>query len=193
MQAHTKPSARDRLLAAADELFYAEGVHTVGIDRVIEHAGVAKATLYSAFGSKDELVAAYLNGRLDARQRRIDAKLAGVEDPRERILAIYDALGDAMRENNYRGCAFARASAEGRPGTAATQAVKTSRAWLRGLFRDLVVALGVAEPDRLAGQLVLLYDGVTNASLLDRDTEAAADARAAAATLLDAATPGDAR
>src|SRR5262245_65625833 len=58
-----RPSARDRLLDAANELFYAEGVHTVGIDRVIEHAGVAKATLYATFGSKDELVRAYLEGR----------------------------------------------------------------------------------------------------------------------------------
>ena len=180
--------ARERLLAAANDLFYAEGVHTVGIDRVIEHAGVAKATLYSAFGSKDELVAAYLNGRLGARQRRIDNKLAGVEDPRERILLIYDALGDAMRENNYRGCAFARASAEARPGTVVTEACDTSRTWLRSLFRDLVVECGVADADRLARQLVLLYDGVTNASLLDRDAAAAETARAAAATLLDAAT-----
>ncbi len=188
MQAHTKPSARDRLLAAADELFYAEGVHTVGIDRVIEHAGVAKATLYSAFGSKDELVAAYLNGRLGARQRRIDAKLAGVEGPRERILAIYDALDDAMQDNNYRGCAFARASAEGRPGTAAIQVVDASRAWLRACSATWSSSSAWPSPDRLARQLVLLYDGVTNASLLDRDTEAAATARAAAATLLDVAT-----
>ena len=56
-------AARARLLAAADELFYAEGVQSVGIDRVIEHAGVAKATLYSAFGSKDGLVRAYLQAR----------------------------------------------------------------------------------------------------------------------------------
>jgi AcrR family transcriptional regulator len=182
-----RPSARERLLVAADELFYAEGVHTVGIDRVIEHAGVAKATLYSAFGSKDELVAAYLNRRLDARRRRLDTKLAGVEDPRERILLVYDALGDAMRENNYRGCPFARASAEARPGTVVTEACDASRTWLRTLFRDLVTELGVADADRLARQLVLLYDGVTNASLLDRDTAAAESARAAAATLLDGA------
>ena len=61
-------SARERLLAAADELFYEEGVHTVGVDRVIERAGVAKATLYSAFGSKDELIRAYLAARHAARQ-----------------------------------------------------------------------------------------------------------------------------
>ena len=60
-----RPSARERLLAAADELFYEEGVHTVGIDRVIERAGVAKASLYNTFGSKDELVRAYLTSRHD--------------------------------------------------------------------------------------------------------------------------------
>src|SRR3569833_2360310 len=65
-----KPTARDRLLAAADELFYAEGVHTVGIDRIIERAGVAKASLYSSFGSKDELVRAYLQGREERRPAR---------------------------------------------------------------------------------------------------------------------------
>ena len=59
-------SARDRLLAAADELFYEEGIHTVGIDRIIEKAGVAKATLYSVFGSKEELIRAYLAARLAA-------------------------------------------------------------------------------------------------------------------------------
>jgi len=187
MQAHAKPTARDRLLAAADELFYTEGVNTVGIDRVIEHAGVAKATLYSAFGSKDELVAAYLQHRLGTRKRRIDAKLAGIVDPRERILRIYDALGDAMRDNNYRGCAFARARAESRPGTAVTEACDASRSWLRDLFRGLVAELDVADADRLAHQLVLLYDGVTNSSLLDGDPEAAAAARAAATTLIDAA------
>src|SRR5262249_42523015 len=69
-------SARDRLLAAATELFYAEGVHTVGIDRVIERAGVAKASLYSTFGSKEELVRAYLAGRAEARQRRVSERIA---------------------------------------------------------------------------------------------------------------------
>ena len=64
-------SAQDRLLAAANELFYEEGVHAVGIERVIERAGVAKASLYSTFGSKEELVRAYLQQRADARKRRL--------------------------------------------------------------------------------------------------------------------------
>ena len=68
--------ARERLLGAANELFYAEGVHTVGIDRVIDHAGVAKATLYSVFGSKDELIRAYLDRRHQGWHERIEEKLA---------------------------------------------------------------------------------------------------------------------
>src|SRR5215468_3779211 len=79
-------SARDRLLAAATELFYEEGVHTVGIDRVIERAGVAKASLYSTFGSKEELVRAYLTTRAEARQRRISHQIARYDNPRDRIL-----------------------------------------------------------------------------------------------------------
>lgn len=69
-------TARERLLKAANELFYEEGVHTVGIDRVIERAGVAKASLYGTFGSKEELVLAYLQLRQDTRQRRINERLA---------------------------------------------------------------------------------------------------------------------
>ena len=69
-------SARDRLLAAADELFYENGVNLVGIDRVIEHAGVAKASLYDCFGSKEELIRCYLQGRGERRQARIRERMA---------------------------------------------------------------------------------------------------------------------
>src|SRR5690349_17397815 len=76
-------SARERLLAAADELFYEGGIHTVGIDRVIERAGVAKASLYDTFGSKDALIRAYLEARHDARKARLTAWLERYETPRE--------------------------------------------------------------------------------------------------------------
>src|ERR1700751_5795982 len=92
--ATVKRSPRERLLAAADELFYAEGVQAVGIDRVIERAGVAKASLYNTFGSKDALVRAYLEGRAAVRQGRIEAVLARETDPREAILGIFDVVED---------------------------------------------------------------------------------------------------
>src|SRR5690349_3475722 len=101
-----RPSARDRLLAAADELFYAEGVHTVGIDRIIERAGVAKASLYSAFGSKEELVKAYLEGRHEIRRTRLLAGLQRFADPRERLLGVFDVLGELAGTPGFRGCAF---------------------------------------------------------------------------------------
>ncbi len=180
-----RPSARDRLLAAAYELFYEEGVHTVGIDRVIERAGVAKASLYNAFGSKDELVRAYLNQRHEARQQRISRRLAGLDDPRERILAVFDALGDITAEPGFRGCAFLNASAEAAPTSAARQVTDVSRTWLRELFIGLAAELGVVDPAGLARQLVLLYDGATIAAQLDRDPTSAVVAKAAAAALLD--------
>src|ERR1700728_1279906 len=111
-------AARARLLAAASELFYAEGVQSVGIDRVIERAGVAKATLYSAFGSKDELIRAYLTRRHATRQERMMRELERFTTPRDRLLGVFDVLGEIQSEPGYRGCAFANASAESPPGGA---------------------------------------------------------------------------
>jgi AcrR family transcriptional regulator len=180
-------SARERLLTAADELFYEEGVHTVGIDRVIERAGVAKATLYSAFGSKDELIRAYLQARHAARRERIARKLARYDNPRERLLGIFDVLGESFAEPGFRGCAFVNASAEARPGSPIEEVSDESRAWVRSLLVELGQAAGAADPERLARQLALLYDGATVSARMDRDPGAAAAARAAAVTLVDAA------
>jgi AcrR family transcriptional regulator len=181
-------SPRERLLAAANELFYDEGIHTVGIDRVIERAGVAKASLYSAFGSKDELVRAYLSARFAARQKRIEARIARHEDPRERLLAVFDMLGDLIAEQEYRGCAMIRASAESRGGEIVRRVCDDARAWTRALFTDLAREARAAHPERLAKQLVLLYDGAAVTAQMDRDAGAAGSARAAAAALIDVAT-----
>jgi AcrR family transcriptional regulator len=187
----TRSAARERLLAAADELFYAEGVRTVGIDRVIEHAGVAKATLYKTFGSKDELVRAYLGGRLESRRQRMEAGLARYDTPREKLLAIYEVQGERFAEPTYRGCAFINASAEAPPGGPVEEMATKTRTWLRTLVHDLTVDLGAPDPDALTAQLVLLYDGALIAAQLDRNTAAADTARTAAATLIDAALSPD--
>jgi AcrR family transcriptional regulator len=181
-------SARERLLAAADELFYEEGVHTVGIDRVIERAGVAKATLYSAFGSKDELIRAYLQARHAARRERMTRRLARYDTPRERLLGVFDVLGESFAEPGFRGCAFVNASAEARPGSAIEEVSDESRAWVRSLLAELARAAGATDPERLARQLALLYDGATVGARMDRDPTAAAAARTVAAALVDAAT-----
>src|ERR1700677_957295 len=89
---------RERLLAASDELFYEEGVNLVGIDRVIERAGVAKASLYDCFGSKEELIRSYLEQRHEARQLRMRERLARYATPREKILAVFDSMAEARSE-----------------------------------------------------------------------------------------------
>jgi AcrR family transcriptional regulator len=180
-------SARDRLLAAADELFYEEGVHTVGIDRIIERAGVAKASLYNTFGSKDELVRAYLEGRHTARQARVTRFIARYATPRERLLGVFDGLASFVAEPGFRGCAFVNASAESLPGGAVETVSDESRAWTRALFTELAQAAGVADAAGLAVQLMLLYDGAMVGARMDRTPATALAARAVAETLLDAA------
>src|SRR6195952_6030647 len=101
-----KASPRQRLLEAADELFYNEGIHSVGIDRVIEKAGVAKGSLYYNFSGKDDLIKEYLLGRHAAWTARIDAAIAGEADPTAKILVVFDVLGELFAEPGYRGCSF---------------------------------------------------------------------------------------
>src|SRR5579859_597507 len=182
-----RPSARERLLAAANELFYDEGIHTVGIDRIIDQAGVAKASLYNTFGSKDELVRAYLETRHASVAERIMAAVDRYDTPRERLLAVFEGQGELCAQPGYRGCAFARASAESRPGDPADQAAETYRRWVRTLLTDLAAQAGVPRPEILARQLHLLYDGSGTSARMDHDPAAADAARAAAAVLLDAA------
>src|SRR3989442_8637905 len=107
-----KRSPRDRLLRAASELFYAEGVQSVGIDRVIERAGVAKASLYSTFGSKEGLVCAYLNARHEETLARFRSAVAATDDPIERLLAVFDAQARLFHTPDFHGCAFTAAATE---------------------------------------------------------------------------------
>ena len=180
-------TARERLLAAASELFYTEGIHTVGIDRVIERAGVAKASLYNTFGSKDGLIRAYLDLRHARSEKRINGVLAKLDTPREKILGVFDAQGIFFRTEDFRGCAFVNASAESQPGGSVEQASDEYRAWLRSLFTDLASQAGASDPEALAQQLVLLYDGSTMSARMDRNPEIFIQARAIAAVLVDAA------
>lgn len=182
-----KPTARERLLAAADELFYREGIQTVGIDRIIEHAGVAKASLYNCFGSKEELIRAYLEGRQARNTARILRAADRYDSPREKILGIFEAQAQLFADPAYHGCAFVAASAEAQPGGAVEQVSDGYRTWLRAMFTDLAAQAGVADPVTVARTLHLLYDGAMLSARMDRDPSAAHDARAAAEALLDAA------
>jgi AcrR family transcriptional regulator len=180
-------SARDRLLDAASELFYEHGVHTVGIDTIIERAGVAKATLYSTFGSKEELVRAYLEARHAARRATVLAEMQLHDDPSKKLLAVFDVLATTLKQPRFRGCAFANASAESEPDSAATEVTRRVRQWLLGVMAEQAMALGVADPAGLARQLTLLYDGALAQARLDRGSATATAAKTAAQALIEAA------
>ena len=186
-----RPGARERIVRAAGDLFYAEGIHAVGVDRVTAAAGVAKATMYQQFRSKDELVAACL-------QRRAEQWRASVADPvlalsgsaARRVGAVFERLGEAFAAPGYRGCPFINAAAEypGPDGPVAA-AIAAHRAQVRGLFAELLAGVPAARRAALTDQLVLLYDGTMVGAQLDQGPRAARRARAAARQLLEGPAP----
>jgi AcrR family transcriptional regulator len=176
--------ARQRLLDSANQLFYAEGVQSVGIERILEHAGVAKGSLYNTFGSKEALVRSYLDTRHENTTERLQRAVDAVDDPRAKILAVFDAQGQIFRQPDFHGCAFVSASAGSEPGGKIDEAVEQYRSWIRTLFTNLAKAAGARRPKRLAEQLQLLYDGACIAADMDHDPAIANASRAAAAALV---------
>jgi AcrR family transcriptional regulator len=185
------PSARNRILDTAFRLFYARGIRAVGVDLIIAESGVAKATFYKHFPSKDELVLAYLD-RVDgiwSGQLRSAAEAAG---PRaaDRLVGLFDALGSACRREGYRGCAFINAAAEATPGTPVHERTVAHKRQVLAWVHDLAEQAGAADPGGLARSLTLLLDGGLAAGALDADPEAAARARGAAELLVVASVTG---
>jgi AcrR family transcriptional regulator len=185
----TRPSAaRERILATVFELFYARGIRAVGIDLIIARSGVAKATFYKHFPSKDDLVLAYLD-KVDgvwSGQLAAAAEAAG-PDPAEQLVGMFDALRTACRREGYRGCAFINAAAESQPGTPVHQRTVTHKSAVLAWVRDLAEQAGARDPGALARSLTLLLDGGLASGSLDADPQAPEAAKASARTLIDAA------
>jgi AcrR family transcriptional regulator len=185
----SRPPAPERVLEIASELFYAEGINTVGVDRIAAEADASKATLYAHYGNKDGLVAAYLD-RLSARtQERLTQHLESDATAREKLLHIFDDLADWYAEDDFRGCHFIIAGSElTTPDHPAAKVGRRHRAWVKDLFTQLATDLGAADPPLLAAQLLMIYDGATVAADLDSYADAARAARAAAEHLIDSAS-----
>jgi AcrR family transcriptional regulator len=180
-------AARRRLLDTAARLFYAEGVHAVGIDRIIAEAEVAKATFYKHFPSKGELVRAYVEEQ-DRLGRTAVTELSP-RSPRQTLLAIFEIYHQAARQPDFRGCAFINAAAEyPDPTSPVRQAVDEHRRWLRTQFRDLLQADGHPDPRRTTDILMLLVDGLLVGSELDNPTQVRTTTRQALTHLLDPPT-----
>ncbi|MHB1784990.1 MAG: TetR/AcrR family transcriptional regulator [Acidimicrobiales bacterium] len=178
-------SARERLLEVAGRLFYAEGIHAVGVDRVIAEANVAKATLYAHFSGKDELVAAYLSERSKGWASEVSRRASDeTHDAVARALAPFDLLAERASDPDYRGCPFINAAAEfPGPGRVAEQLV-AHRRQVREAFSALVAATGAGDVEALTDEFVVLYDGAMTAAYLDHSSAVVGTARRVAEDLL---------
>lgn len=177
-----KPSARDRILDAASERFYARGVAATGIDVIIADAGVAKMSLYNNFASKADLLAAYLERRhqefLERHRRRVEA-LPARASPGTRALTVFDAYLDGT-DGPFRGCGLLNAAGELPTGDPGREAVARHKAEVEQLLRD-----ALAPQDGLAEHLSLVLEGAMVRAGLEGDPERLRRARRIAAQLMD--------
>ena len=157
---------RARLLRTASELFYRDGIHSVGVDRIVDAAGVTRATFYRHFPGKEDLVQAYLEGE-DATLRHAFEGLAGL-DAEQSLEAVIQAIADDVTRNHTRGCPFINASAEYPDAASPVRVtVKNHRDWFRATLSGILAAAGRANPDEQAGALVLLRDAALVGGYLD--------------------------
>ncbi len=182
---------RENVLEVAHELFYWHGIRATGVDRVAAEAGVAPTTLYRLFGSKDDLIAAYIE-RADRLYREwFDAAAAaGGPDPRGAILAVFDALGEQVQPQHCRGCPFLMALAEfPDPAHPAHRAAVTMKTWVRDRFGQLTAALAsggrTTRAELLADQMSPVMEGTYASAQALTAQGPARHARAVAESLLD--------
>ncbi|MBP2706990.1 TetR/AcrR family transcriptional regulator [Microbispora sp. RL4-1S] len=183
----TASPPRRRILDTAAALFYAEGIRAVGIDRIITEAGVAKATFYHHFPTKDLLVVAYLEEMSLQQRAAAQALGANALTAGERLLRVFDVLGEIACGPGFRGCAFVNAAAEyPDPEHPVRRTVAGHRAWFRGLMEELLTEMGRPDAAVTAGILVLLRDGMVAGAALDDAAEARSRTRVAITRVLAA-------
>jgi AcrR family transcriptional regulator len=159
--------ARARLLSTASGLFYSEGLHSVGIDRIIATAGVTRATLYRHFPGKDDLVVTYLTQADEAIRTRVNAARTQDASPDDVVRAVGRFIADDIQSPGFRGCAFLNAAAEyPDPAHPVHQAVLTHRQWFLATMTELFTETGKPDPEPAARHFVMLRDGAMAAGCL---------------------------
>ncbi|MBO1418307.1 TetR/AcrR family transcriptional regulator [Streptomyces sp. FH025] len=174
--------ARERLLATADELFYAEGVRAVGVERLLEVSGVGRASFYRHFPSKEELVLAVLRGRDERSRAWLEQAVAARGGT---PLAIFDALAERFTSPEFSGCAFINAMIEDPDldGPVCRLVIEHKRA-VTEYIAGLLTAAGHPDPEQLAQQFLMLMDGAHVTALRTRSAAPALQAKAIAEMLL---------
>ena len=180
----TDQDVRERIVQAADTLFYGRGVGRVGMDAVRDAAGVSLKAIYREFPSKEDLVLAVLEHRHRLWSTAVQDAVASRSDARERLLAVYDHLARWFTEDDFRGCGFINAYGElGATSEAVAAAVRQHKQSFQDYLATLVAEAG--GPASLAPQLAVLAEGAQTTAAIAGTAEAAAVARQAATVLVD--------
>lgn len=160
----TAAETREHILGVATRLFYWQGIRATGVDRIAAEAGVSPNALYRVFATKDDLIAAYVARSVTASRERYDAAIeAAGPDPRDQILAMFDALAEDIRPEVFRGCACMMTMAEfPDPALPAHQGAVAAKEWIRGRFGELAERLGGTDPKALADQLSIIWEGTNS-------------------------------
>lgn len=181
-------ATRARIVAAAQELFYERGVHAVGVNEIAERSGASKLSIYRYFDSKNGLVEAVLDARSQHVRDWITRRTATAAPGRDRVLALFDLLLSWYGEADYRGCIVVNTAIDTRDGTPDVRAlVRGHLAWYRQFLAEQLDTAGVGDSELLARRLLILIEGATTITAMERDPLAGLDARAAADVLIDAA------
>jgi len=180
-----KRPAAGKVLRSASELFYRYGIAATGVDTIVEHAGVSKRTLYNNFGGKDQLVAAYLRDRDERWRASLEKIIDRYENPEERLLAVFEAYGEWLVGDDYRGCAFINAASEiADPDHPARAAALSHKKGVQEHLASLAAQAGLQEPETLAEELLLLLEGATVTASMRKRHEPFDTARATARSLV---------
>ncbi|SIR29159.1 TetR/AcrR family transcriptional regulator [Micromonospora avicenniae] len=163
-----RPSeARERLLATATRIFYAEGIHSVGVDRIIAEAKVTRATFYRHFPGKEDLVVAYLQAADQAIRDHVETASAAGRPAADALQAIAESIARDIQSAGFRGCAFLNAVAEyPDPDNAVHQAVLAHRQWFLETINALLADIQESEAEPAARHFVMLRDGAMAAGCL---------------------------
>ncbi|MEV4758785.1 helix-turn-helix domain-containing protein [Micromonospora sp. NPDC049559] len=167
-ETETRPSeARQRLLDTAARIFYGEGIHSVGVDRIIAEAKVTRATFYRHFPGKEDLVLAYLQAADRAIREQVETAItAGLPAP-DTLRAIAESIAGSIRSAGFRGCAFLNAVAEyPDPDHPVHQAVLAHRRWFLDTVNTLLASIERTEAESAAQHFVMLRDGAMAAGCL---------------------------
>lgn len=191
-RANAGGDARTRIVDAAYELFSRNGIQAVGIDAIVDRAGVARMTLYRHFRSKDDLVLDFL-GRRDARWTRewLRSEIwRRAETPADRLLAVFDAFDEWFRRTDFEGCSFINVMLEtADPASAIHRAAASHLAGVRQILEELAREAGVADVDGFAREWHILMKGCIVAAG-EGDLDAARRAQGIARLLLAQRLPG---